>query len=180
MLAVAALGAALAGALLATSADEPVRGTADPLDVYTATAMDQQATSIFENMPDGTFDHASVVVVSRDEEKVGVLTTLTLTGSARMRLTMGDMNLDTFLKDAIQSDSGFGGQLSEDAIDMPIIGSTRVAAVYPWGSLFAVWVQDGNLMALTCNPFDARFDRASADKFLQDYLGTSPEFPVAE
>ena len=88
---------------------------------------------------------------------------------------MGDLDLDTFLKDAIMSESMLEG-LGREYIDMRIIGSTRVAAVYPFGSLFAAWVQDGSLKVLT----SASADRSLADHFLRDYLGTPPVIPVTE
>jgi hypothetical protein len=146
-----------------------------PAAEYTMTATDQPMTSIFENMPEGTFDQGSVVAVTREGEEVGDLTTLTLTQGAERDLNMGDLDLDTFLKDAIMSESTLEG-LAREYIDMRIIGSTRVAAVYPFGSLFAVWVQDGSLKVLT----SASVDRSLADHFLRDYLGTPPAIPVTE
>jgi hypothetical protein len=140
---------------------------------YTMTATDQPMTSIFENMPEGTFDQGSVVAVNRAGQEVGDLTTLTLTQGVERDLNMGDLDLDTFLKDAIMSDSMSEG-LGRQYIHMRMLGSTRVAAVHPFGSLFAVWVQNGSLKVLT----SASFARSLADHFLLDYLGTRPAIPV--
>jgi hypothetical protein len=140
-----------------------------PADEYTMTATDQPVTSTFENMPEGTFDRASVVAVNRAGQKVGELATLQLTPGS-----LGDMDLDAFLKDAIMSDTMFDG-LDGEYIDMRIIGSTRVAAVNGW-TLFAAWVQDGSLKVLT----STSPDRSLANHFLRDYLGNPPEISVTE
>jgi hypothetical protein len=53
------------------------------------------------------------------------------------------MDLDAFLKDAIMSDTMFDG-LDREFIEMRIIGSTRVAAVFPLypgvGGRFSAWM----------------------------------------
>jgi hypothetical protein len=156
-----------------------------PAAEYTMTATDLPVTSIFENMPAGTFDQGSVVAVTREGEEVGDLTTLTLTQGAQRDLNMGDLDLDTFLKDAIMSESTLEG-LAREYIDMRMLGSTRVAAVYPFGSLFAVWVQDGSLKVFqggfriqVGDDFNS-LDRSLADHFLRDYLGTARAIPAAE
>ena len=146
-----------------------------PISEYTMSPTDQPMTSIFESMPVGTFDQGSVVAVNRAGQEAGELTTLTLTRDAEGDLNLGGHDLDTFLTDAIMSDSLFEG-LGGDHIDLRIIGSTRVAVVSPWGGLFAAWVQDGSLMVLT----SASFDRTLADHFLRDYLGTPPAISVTK
>ena len=174
-LAVAPPGRWVVAGLWAPSADEPGNGAVDPLDAYTMTEADPVEPSILRNMSAGTFYQASAVVIHRDGQKVGELTTLELTPG-----TMVNLDLDAFLKSATRSDYRFRGTLAEDAIDMRFIGSTRVAAVfplYPGVGRPVLRLDTGrNLMVLTSIPTDWTL----ADQFLQDYLATPPVLPAAE
>jgi hypothetical protein len=164
-----ALTSALSDWTLADQFLQDYLGTPPVLTVaeYAMTATGQSTTQIVELMPEGTFDRVSVVLVNREGQEVGELATLAL-----MPGTLGDMDLDAFLKDAILSSSGFAQEHGEH-IDMRIIGSTRVATD-PWWGVFAAWVDEGSLNVLTAS------DRSLANHFLQDYLGTPPSLPITE
>lgn len=166
LLAVTALAASVAVGLWTPTADQPVSGRADPLNSYTMTATDQTTTRIVSSMPLGVFGQASAVAVGRAGREAGKLTTLRLSDGAQMRMTMGGLNLDRFLKDVMQA--FYAGQLSEDAIDLAITGRTRVASLHAFGGLTAIWVQEDSLMLFEA----AAWDRGPADQFLRDYLAT--------
>ncbi len=109
--------------------------------------------------------------ITRDDELVGTLATLTLVPGALAAVNVDPQSLMT---DAVLT---FPNEvLPKSALDMSIIGSTLIACTRGWGIPDCAWFQDGTLRV-----FNGAFmpsGHGLAERFLQDYLGRSPTIPT--